>query len=295
MKRFGLTAIGICLASPVLADNISETLAADPDGEVMISNISGSVEVRGWSRDQVEVTGRLGSDVEELIFERDGDEIVIKVKVPKRNVGRKDITSDLTVRVPEGSSLDIGTVSAGIDVQDVRGDLELESVSGSIDAEVFEGDIEAGTVSGSVDIQGDNKMIDAELSSVSGGISAIGLAGDMEAGSVSGRVSVSGDMFESVDLETVNGRITFRGKLHDDGDMAMESVNGGVDIRIENNVPARFEVETFNGGIKNCFGKKAERTSRYAPGYSMTHEIGRGTASVRVETLNGSVNVCAGQ
>ena len=295
MKRFGLTAVGLCLASPVLADDISETLAADPDGEVSISNIAGSVEVRGWSRDQVEVTGRLGDDVEELIFERDGDEIVIKVKVPKRNVGRKDIRSDLTVRVPEGSSLDIGTVSAGIDVQDVRGDLELESVSGGIDAEVFEGDIEAGTVSGGVDVQGDNKMIDAELSSVSGGISAVGLAGDLEAGSVSGRISVSGDMFEGVDLETVNGRITFRGKLHDDGDMAMESVNGGVDIRIENNVPARFEVETFNGGIKNCFGVKAERTSRYAPGYSMTHEIGSGTASVRVETLNGSVNVCAGK
>ncbi len=99
MKRFGLTVIGACLALPALAEDISETLAADPDGEVSISNIAGSVEVRGWSRDQVEVTGRLGDDVEELIFERDGDEILIKVKVPKRNVGRKDITSDLTQNV----------------------------------------------------------------------------------------------------------------------------------------------------------------------------------------------------
>ncbi len=295
MKRFGLTVIGACLALPALAEDISETLAADPDGEVSISNIAGSVEVRGWSRDQVEVTGRLGDDVEELIFERDGDEILIKVKVPKRNVGRKDITSDLTVRVPERSSLDIGTVSAGIDVQDVRGDLELESVSGGIDTEVFDGDLEAGTVSGGIDVQGDNKMIDAELSSVSGGISAVGLAGDLEAGSVSGRISVSGGMFEGVDMETVNGRITFRGKLADDGDMAMETVNGGVDIRIENNVPAHYDIETFNGGIKNCFGIKAERTSRYAPGYSMTHKIGSGTASIRVETLNGSVNVCSGK
>ncbi|MEM8681804.1 MAG: DUF4097 family beta strand repeat-containing protein [Pseudomonadota bacterium] len=295
MKRFGLTVFGVLLASPALAEDINETLSADPRGEVSISNTAGSVEVRGWSRDEVEVTGRLGDDVEELIFERDGDEILIKVKGPNRYIGRKDISSDLVVRVPEKSSLDIGTVSANIEVQDVHGELELASVSGRIDTQVYSGDLEAGTVSGSIDVQGDDEVIDAELSSVSGSISAAGLAGDLEAESVSGRVSVSGGLFESVDMETVNGRITFRGQLHDDGDMAMESVNGGVDIDIENNVPARYEIETFNGGIKNCFGVRAERTSRYAPGYSLSHEVGAASASVRVETLNGSVNFCAGK
>ena len=289
MKRFGLSVFGALLVSPAFAEDINETLSADPRGEVSISNTAGSVEVRGWSHDEVEVTGQLGSDVEELIFERDGDEIYIKVKVPRRNVGRKDISSDLVVRVPEKSSLDIGTVSANIEVQDVHGELELASVSGSIDTQVFDGDLEVGTVSGSIDVQGDEKDIDCELSSVSGSISAAGLAGEIEAESVSGRISVSGGMFE------VNGRITFRGELDNDGDIAMESVNGGIDINIENDAPVRYEIETFNGGIKNCFGVKPERTSRYAPGYSLTHEIGGGSASVRVETLNGSVNFCSGK
>ena len=74
----------------------------------------------------------------------------------------------------------------------------------------------------------------------------------------------------------------------------MESVNGSVEIRFDNDVPAYYDIETFNGGIKNCFGVKAERTSKYAPGYSLSHKVGAGTASVRVETLNGSVNFCAG-
>ncbi|MEM6511759.1 MAG: DUF4097 family beta strand repeat-containing protein [Pseudomonadota bacterium] len=294
MKRFGLTVVSVLLASPAFADTINETLSADPRGEVSISNTSGSVEVSGWSRDEVEVTGRLGRDVEELIFERDGDEITIKIKGPKRNMGRKDISSDLMIRVPEKSSLDIGTVSANIEVQGVHGDLDLASVSGGINTEVFDGDLEAGTVSGGIGVQGDGKTISAELGSVSGSISADGLAGDVEAESISGRISVSGGMFEGVDMETVNGRIIFRGQLHSDGDMAMESVNGGIDIDIANQVSVRYDIETFNGGIRNCFGVKPERTSRYAPGYRLNHQIGDGSATVRVETLNGSVKFCSG-
>ncbi|NIV17482.1 MAG: hypothetical protein GWN47_03540, partial [Woeseiaceae bacterium] len=70
------------------------------------------VEVEGWSRNQVEVTGELGDDVEELIFERDGDEVEIKVKTKRRN--SHDISSNLFIKIPGASSLEIHTVSADI-------------------------------------------------------------------------------------------------------------------------------------------------------------------------------------
>ena len=63
------------------------------------------------------MTGELGSRVEELIFERDGDEVLIKVKVPRNSNG--GISSDLSISVPSGSSIHINTVSADIDVSDV--------------------------------------------------------------------------------------------------------------------------------------------------------------------------------
>jgi len=294
MKKVVILACTACCALPAYAERIDQTMPASALGEISVSNIAGRVEVRGWSRDEVEVTGELGEDVTELIFERDGDDIEVKVKVPNRMYGRKDITSELYLRVPEGSALDIATVSASIEVQDVRGEQELQSVSGSIDTQVFDADVEVGTVSGSIDVQGSGSPAEIELSSVSGSISTDNIGGEVSGESVSGSMSIRGGRFESVDLETVNGRITLRGELDDRGEVVMESINGSIDIRFDNAVPADYEVETFNGRIKNCFGVKPERKSKYAPGYSLEHRVGAGTASVRVETLNGSVNFCAG-
>ena len=83
------------------------------------------------------MTGTLGRNVEKLIFERDGDEITIKVKVPGNNGHSHGhgYDSDLDIRVPQNSSIDIGTVSADIDVTEVNSDQSLSSVSGDITTE----------------------------------------------------------------------------------------------------------------------------------------------------------------
>lgn len=293
MKTRGLFFIAALLAGPAMAEDIDQRMDADPESEISISNIAGSVDVRGWSRNQVEITGTLGDDVEELVFERDGDEILIKVKTPKRMFGRKDVSSDLMIRVPEMSSLDIATVSADIEVRGVQGELELQSVSGDVNGEVFSEDVEFGTVSGEINARGNGHMIDSEFSSVSGDISVSDISGELSGESVSGSVQVTDGTFESVHMETVNGRIVFRGKLEDHGDIDAESVNGSVNIEIQNPVQAHYDLESFNGRISTCFDAKAERTSKYAPGSRLSHTVGSGSASVSVETLNGSIKVCA--
>ena len=73
MNKIPYIFFGALLASPAMAENISRTMDADEAGDVLISNIAGSVEVSGWSQDSVEITGTLGDDVEELVFERDGN------------------------------------------------------------------------------------------------------------------------------------------------------------------------------------------------------------------------------
>jgi len=263
---------------------------ADSDGTVTVSNISGSVEVRGWSRNQVEVTGELGSRVEELIFERDGDEILIKVKVPRNSNG--GISSDLSISVPVASSLQVHTVSADITVSDVEGEQELESVSGDVETEAHSSDIELGSVSGDVEVQGDNQPIRSRLNTVSGDIDTDRLAGEINAESVSGDVSAINGRFERASLNTVNGEIVYHAALLDGGRMDIETVNGSVDIEFDGDVSARFDIETFNGAIRNCFGPDSVRTSRYAPGRELKFTEGGGSGRVTINTLNGSIRIC---
>jgi DUF4097 and DUF4098 domain-containing protein YvlB len=273
-----------------MADSIDQRLDAAPDGVVSISNISGSVEVTGWSGDVVEVSGNLGSGVEELIVRRDGNEIEIKVKVPGSS--KRNISSDLVVQVPEKSSVKVAGVSADIDVKNVLGILNLQSVSGDIDSEVHAADIEIHTVSGDVKAQGDDKVSHSELSTVSGDIDTQNLAGEVTVNSVSGDLVVVNSSFERARMETVNGDIVFDAALPGDGTLSVETINGDLDIKFTNSVSARFDIETFNGDIRNCFGPDPVRTSKYAPGTELKFSEGDGKGRVTIKTLNGDLRLC---
>ena len=290
MKLIKVISISCLWLSTAYADDVNEIMDADSDGTVTVSNVAGSVEVEGWSRDQVEITGELGSRVEELIFERDGDEILIKVKVPRNNNG--GISSDLTISVPEDSSLQVNTVSAEIEVSGVMGEQELQSVSGDVVTEAHRSDIELGSVSGDVEVQGDNQEIRSRLNTVSGDIDMDSLAGEINADTVSGDLNAVNGSFERVKLNTVNGDIVYRAQLTGDARMDIETVNGSVDVDYDGDVSARFEVETFNGSIRNCFGPESVRTSGYAPGRKLVFTEGGGGGRVTINTLNGSIRIC---
>jgi len=290
MKRNLILVLGGLFVMPAFAENINETMDAANDGHVDIYNTAGSITVTGWSRDSVQVTGELGDDVEELVFERDGDDILIKVKVP-RNHGR-DIDSDIVVQVPEGSSIDVSGVSADIDVDGINGEQSLSTVSGDVNAKGVSASIEAASVSGDVEVDGTGASVDVSTGTVSGDVIVSGLSGDIEAESVSGDVDIEGGSFDRAYFETVNGDLRFAAGLNKGGRLSAESVNGDVEIMFTNDVSASFDIETFNGDIDACFGPKPERTSRYAPGLELSFTQGDGDGRVAVETLNGGVTIC---
>jgi len=282
--------IALALGSTALATEVDETRDASADADVRINNMAGEVEVEGWSRKQVRVTGELGSGVKELVFEVDGDDVVIEVKVEKHH--NHNVASDLHINVPEGSSVDIGTVSADITVGGVNGRQYLQTVSGDIETDVHESDFRGTTVSGDIEIQGHEKATRIQVESVSGDIDMSDLDGELEANSVSGDITVTNSRFERVDLQSVNGDLTYFAGLYGDSRMHVETVNGEIEIAFKNDVSARFDIETFNGDIDNCFGPEAVRTSKYTPGRELKFTEGSGKGRVVVRTLNGDLSLC---
>ena len=276
---------------PTAADEeYKQSMDAAADGHVRVYNTSGTIEIVGWSKKSVDVDAYLGDDVRELIFERDGDEILIKVKVPNRHHG--DIDADLKIHVPENSSIEVSGVSADIEVEDVRGEQSLETVSGDVETSGVESDVEAGSVSGDVEVSGSGKEADTEAGTVSGDVMLTDLAGNVAGASVSGDVDIDGGSFREAYLESVSGDLTYHAALRNGGELVMESVNGTIDVRFSNKVSAQFDIETFNGDIENCFGPQAERSSRYSPGLELSFSVGGGDADVVIETLNGDVYIC---
>ncbi len=288
--RLSVVFFGASLAMPVAAEDVNETTDAASDGHVEIVNISGSIEVFGWSKSSVEVTGEIGNNVDELIVERNGDRVLIKVKVPRNSHG--GISSDLTIRLPEDSSIDVSGVSSDIDVEGVNGEQTLHTVSGDIDTHSTGGDVSAESVSGDIEVAGNDEDTDTSAHTVSGDITLDQVSGAVAAEAVSGDITIDGGSFDRVSLNSVNGEIVFHGELHKGGKMNVETVNGDVDAEFGGKLSAKFDVETFNGDIENCYGHEAQRTSKYAPGYELSFTQGDGDGRIEIATLNGDIDIC---
>ena len=78
----------------------------------------------------------------------------------------------------------------------------------------------------------------------------------------------------------------------DNARLEAESVSGSVNLRFGQPVNGEFDLETFSGGINNCFGPDAERKSKYAPGTEVSFTQGDGGARVSVDTLSGNITIC---
>lgn len=293
--RAGALLLGLALAmSNAVADDstpISKRAAADPAGEVQISNTSGSVVVSGWNRNEVEVTGELGEGTERLEFDSSGKHTRIKVVLPKKS-HRSDDT-DLVVRIPSGSSLSVNTVSADIQVQGIRGAQRLQSVSADIETEAAAEDVECKTVSGDITVAGHGAAGLVTITTVSGDAQVQSVAGEVNGNTVSGNFDFGLEKVTRSRLRSTSGDLTLKGTLTPDARLDAESISGDIRLDLVGKPSGEFDVSSFNGEIRNCFGPKPQRTDEYAPGRELRFREGTGSARVRIKTLNGDISVCS--
>jgi len=276
----------VILVTPALAErDVSKSGKASATGMVYIENIAGSVVVEGWNREEISVEGTLDRQAEKLIFKTGDKKSKIKVDYPRR-VKTMD-GSDLVIKVPRGSSLEIECVSASIEVDKVSGAVEAASVSGDVIIEGQCEEVEAESVSGRVMVRSSSRHIAA--ASISGRVEVSGDEAEVEAQTVSGSLNLTCETFLELSVESVSGSADVEGDLARGGTFKFDLHSGDLHLLVPADVSAEFEVETFSGDIDNAFGKKAHRTSKYAPGKELEFSVGGGDARVRINSFSGNV------
>ncbi len=290
--KTALLLASLLLTQAAMAERVTRETQAEPDGEVQIVNVSGNVRVIGWDQAKVQLVADLGSGVEELQFERDDDVTRIRVKWPRDEHGGNEQSSDLTVHVPRESTVMIKTVSASQTLENVLGEQRLQSVSGEILTSTATEDLEAKTVSGDIRVKGNGKPTSTRITSVSGAVTLDEVSGEFELSTVNGAIKLQAGQIEEGRFNTTNGEIRINGTSTDDARIEAESINGAIHMTLRGQPNADFDIESFNGGIRNCFGPKPRRTSEYAPGTVLRFSEGNGDGQVRIKTLNGSIELC---
>ena len=292
-----LAAAAICAsiapASLALAaDEFHSSHNADPDGTVEVVGIGGSIEIDGWDRPQVDVTGP-GPDImgDKVRISGDGGKTVIHIRPDVGGEHGDRSEPRLVIHVPSKSDVKVTLVNANLKVQGLEGDTNLRTVSGNISGEV-RGDLTANTATGSVRLTARGAK-STEVKTINGDVELKGGSGDVSVQTVSGNAKVELATLTRGRFHTISGNMSANLALAPDGDLDGESVSGNMRFDFPAAPSADFDIQSFSGSIDNCFGPKAEQT-RYGPGSRLEFRNGKGQGRVRVETKSGEVHLCTG-
>lgn len=288
---FLLAATLMAAAAPAQAqDSVNERHTLAAGGRVELDNVAGEVHVRGWDRNEVVLTGELGQG-QRLEVQSSANRVQLRVVYPQN--GRHSDGARLELKVPRGAELAAQTVSADLDLADLDlARLQAQTVSGQLQAQGKARESALSTVSGSLQSQLATQRLRANT--VSGRIRASGgVGGDVAVETVSGSINLDAGPLSRLRGETVSGSMDIGiGGLSPGGSIELQSVSGGIGLRLPRNISARLRVETFSGDIDSDAG--AVEKPEYGPGRSLETQLGSGNGDVDIDSHSGAVRVRRG-
>lgn len=281
------------------AGTFRQQVAADPHGEVDVSNISGSIVITGWDQSAVAVMADLPSDSQRVKVTSSHGRTNVCVAYNDSDSCNSSGFGEfghhssvrLEVRVPRDSELEVSGVNTEINSHGVAGVQHLHTVSGDINAELGSGNDDVNSVSGAIELHGSGQDGALHVNTVSGDLSVTNVAGELEARTVNGTLHAELSPARRVRLNTTSGDIDLAARLASGGSIETETVSG--DERLTVSAPGgySYEAKTFSGDIDDCFGQRPDE-SRYGPGSRLNGTRGGGAGHVRMQSLSGGISLC---
>ena len=319
-----------------------------------LSNLRGAILVQGWSQDRIRVRAVrrvVAGTAEEIKKARDSSDIrfasVEGVYEVSADYGRGLSLSDrlkeraqprsnmdLSIQVPQGVSLRIGTTDGAIRLAGWKGTAEMRSGSGAIDLENLEGDsvsafcddctlranslkvnLKANTRSGAILIDGVNSK-SLFLETQTGTVTAKGVhadtqlyvsrAGDMLLQNVSGNLEFSNSsgnvhIFKAsgfISGHTQTGGIVVEVDRWKFAERALfETLEGSVKLRLPRDFVGEVELRSMAGTVRSDFVlDPPEDDFEYGP-LSPNHlrgKIGRGKQQLQIQSRSGNIELLRG-
>ncbi|MDZ7262326.1 MAG: DUF4097 domain-containing protein, partial [candidate division KSB1 bacterium] len=221
-------------------------------GDFRLKADFGSVEVKTWPENKVEITVIKEADTfskqeaEELFemyqvdFNQDSQGVWVRTEFPRFRRGHR-LRVHFDVVVPYEYNLDIRTASGSISVHDLKGRVELNTSGGSLNLGQIEGPITGETSGGSIRIQGAKGRVNVHTS---GGSISIGeTTGSVAAETSGGSISLDG-VGDDVKVHTSGGSLDLK-KLK--GSVEASTSGGGIFAELLEDIDNDCYLETSGG------------------------------------------------
>ncbi len=127
-----------------------------------------------------------------------------------------------------------------------------------------------------------------EIKLINGGLDVAGISGEVRASCINGRLEAH-DLSGRAELSTINGRLEAKFDQLNGQSIELNSVNGSVDLTIPSDSNAEIEANTVSGGINNDFGLHVNHHNFV--GHDLRGELGSGGAHIKLQNVNGRVEI----
>jgi DUF4097 and DUF4098 domain-containing protein YvlB len=255
-------------------ENFSYSYSLKPGGRVSIENLNGSVEVTGWDKDTIEITGAKYAATEDLLralkidIQQSSDAVSIRTVRPSATRG--NYGARYRLRVPRRVQLERLTSSNGhVEARDIEGPARIRTSNGGVRITNTKGDLEIETSNGSIDVNDHSGSITGHTSNA--------------------RVSVDlsdPEQGRPVRLESSNGGINLKMRSFNRNSIRLSTSNASINLALPDNAGVQIRADTSNGHISSDMPVQGTMKRTHADG-----QIGAGGPSVELSTSNGSISL----
>ena len=231
----------------------------NPNVRMYLENRNGGVEIMGWERNEVQITGTKHASSDATLRALKIDVVASADSVRIRTAGpsghRGSWGARYVMRVPRGAVLDnIESSNGGIRVESLttggrlrtsNGGLKIYRVGGPVEATTSNAGVEIADVSGAVVVRTSN-----------GSVRADNVRGALDATTSNAAVNVTLSETETqrpVRLVTSNGGVTLTMNQFRDNDVHVSTSNSSITLRLPSNVRASLKANTSNSSIDTDF------------------------------------------
>ncbi len=258
------------------------TVAVQSGARLDVNNFGGEIVVHTWNQNNVKVRSSHSSRSRVDVSTSASTVLV-------RTAGRRGPPSivDLDLTVPTWMAMSLSGTYTDISVDGAGGAVTAESVQGDIEVTGGTGNVALKSVEGGVTLAKTKGRI--EVNSVEGDITITDAAGDITVESVDGDIILARIDAVNIDVNTVDGDITYDGTIKTSGSYRLATHDGDVAVVIPPTACVSGSVSTFDGDFDASFTVDTVRAGKHR--FSFT--IGRcaSPARLEVETFDGDIKL----
>jgi hypothetical protein len=279
------------------------TFAVDPSERLSVSNFSGEIIVRTWSRNEVRIRAEHsrrdaiavdrvsgGYLVRAESWRRFADDFDVEIEEDNVHVEydspRNPSIVEYEITMPASMALELGGPFTDVTVHGSESQVLIKVGEGDVDVIGGRGRVTVRAVEGDVTLNDAGGEI--QVTSIDGDVTVENSSGNMKLETTDGDIKLGNVQSANVEALSVDGDLWFAGALEPQGLYTFNTHDGDVTVLIPQNSNVRVTIATFDGEYSGDFEVTLPERIR---GRHISFTLGEGGAEMEIDAFDGDIEL----